>query len=58
MRTKYWLDNLKERDRSWENNIEMDVREIRWDAVDRIHLVQARDQERALVNRVVILRVR
>jgi hypothetical protein len=34
----------------WEDNIRMDVREIWWGNVSWIHLVQVRDQWRALVN--------
>jgi hypothetical protein len=43
--------------RRWENNIKVDPREIRWDAMDWIHLDQVRDQWRALVNTVMNLRV-
>jgi hypothetical protein len=32
------------------NNIKIDLREIGWDGVDSIDLVQDRDQWRALVN--------
>jgi len=35
----------------------MDLREIGWEGVDWIHLARDRDQWRALVNRVVKLRV-
>jgi hypothetical protein len=28
----------------WENNIKMDLREIGWEVVDWMHLVQDRDQ--------------
>jgi hypothetical protein len=28
----------------WEDNIRIDLREIRWEVVDWIHLVQDRDQ--------------
>jgi hypothetical protein len=41
----------------WEDNIRMDLREILWEGVDWIHLVQDRDQWRALVNTVMNLRV-
>jgi hypothetical protein len=39
------------------NNIKMDLREIGWDGMDWIDLVQGRDQWRALVNTVMNLRV-
>jgi len=38
--------------RRWQY-IRMDLREIRWEDVDWIHLVQGRDQWRALVNTVM-----
>jgi hypothetical protein len=41
----------------WEYNIILNHREIEWDAVDWIHLIQDRDQCRALVNTVMNLRV-
>jgi hypothetical protein len=43
--------------RRWVHNIKMDLREIRWDGMDWIHLAQHRDQWRALVNTVMNLRV-
>jgi hypothetical protein len=43
--------------RRWVDNIKMDLREIGWDGIDRIDLVQNRDQWRALVNTVINLRV-
>jgi hypothetical protein len=36
--------------RRWEDNIRMDLREIRCEGVYWIHLAQERDQWRALVN--------
>jgi hypothetical protein len=39
--------------RRWVDNIKMDLREIEWDGVGRIHMVQDRDQWRALVNTVL-----
>jgi hypothetical protein len=39
------------------DNIKMDLREIVWDDVDWIELAQDRDQWRALVNKVMNLRV-
>jgi len=59
----FWLENLKGRDHSgrpnhrWEDNTEMDLREIGWIGVDWIHLAQDRDQWWALVNTVINLRV-
>jgi hypothetical protein len=41
----------------WENNINMDFREIGWDCVDWIDLAQDRGQWRALVNTVMNLQV-
>jgi hypothetical protein len=35
---------------TWEDNINMDLREIGWEFVNWIHLAQARDQWWALVN--------
>jgi hypothetical protein len=43
--------------RRWVDNIKMDLREIGWDSVDWIDMVQDRDQWRALVNMVLNLRV-
>jgi hypothetical protein len=39
------------------DNIKIDLREIEWDGVDWIELVQDRAQWRALVNTVMNLRV-
>jgi hypothetical protein len=39
----------------WED-IRMDIREIRWEGVDWVNLVQDRDQRRVLVNTVMNLR--
>jgi hypothetical protein len=43
--------------RRWFDNINMDFRGIRWDGMDWIDLAQDRDQWRALVNKVMKLRV-
>jgi hypothetical protein len=43
--------------RRWEDNTEMDLREIGFGDVDWIYLVQDRDRWRALVNTVMSLRV-
>jgi hypothetical protein len=46
------------RHRSRSNNIRMNVREIVWEAMEWVHLVQDRgDQWRAVVNTVMNLRV-
>jgi hypothetical protein len=39
----------------WVKNIKLDLREIGWDGMDWIDLVQDRDQWRALVNAVLNL---
>jgi hypothetical protein len=41
----------------WEDNIRMNLRELGWEGVDWIHLVQDRDQLQALVNTVMNLLV-
>jgi hypothetical protein len=41
----------------WEYNIRMDLREIRWEGVDWIHLAKDRDQWRALVKTAMNLQV-
>jgi len=41
--------------RTWEDNIVVDLREIRWEGVDWMHLAQDRDQWRAVVNTVMKL---
>jgi len=43
--------------RRWEVNIRMDLKERVWEVVDWMHLVQDRDQCRALVNTVTNIRV-
>jgi hypothetical protein len=43
--------------RRWEDNFRMDIREIRWEGVDWMHLIQDRDQWRPLMNTVMSLRV-
>jgi len=40
-----------------EVNIGLDLREIRWESVGWIHLVQDRDQEQGVVNTVMNLQV-
>jgi hypothetical protein len=43
--------------RRWVDNIKMDLREIGWEDLDWIDMVQYRDQWRALVNTALNLRV-
>jgi hypothetical protein len=43
--------------RRWEDNIRMDLKEIRWGGVDCMHPAQDRDQWRDLVKTVKDLRV-
>jgi hypothetical protein len=43
--------------RCWVDNIEIDLRRIRWDGMDCIDLTQDRDQWMALVNTLLNLRV-
>jgi hypothetical protein len=43
--------------RRWVDNIKMDLREIGYDGMDSIDLALDRDQWRALVNKVMNLRV-
>jgi hypothetical protein len=43
--------------RRWEDNINMDLRGIRWGVLDWILLAQDRNQWRALVNMVINLQV-
>jgi ribosome biogenesis protein Nip4 len=40
----------------WEDNIKMNLRKIGYEVVDWMHLVQDRDQWRAVVNTVMNLR--
>jgi hypothetical protein len=43
--------------RRWVDNINMDLREIRWNGMDWIDLAHNRDKWRALLNRSLNLRV-
>jgi len=43
--------------RRWEDNIKMDLQEVRYGGMDWIELSQDRDRWRALVNAVMIIRV-
>jgi hypothetical protein len=44
-------------ERRWNDNIRMDDRETMWRAVDWMHLVQDRDQWRAVVKPLMSLQV-
>jgi hypothetical protein len=48
---------LGRRRRRWEDNIRMDMREIGWKGVVWMRLAQGRDHWRALINKVMNLRV-
>jgi len=52
----FWFENLKGIDHledcRWEGNIRIDLREIRWEGVNWIHLAQIGDRWRALLNTV------
>jgi hypothetical protein len=48
---------LGRRRRRWEDNINMDLREIGLEGVDWTHLAQDRDQWRVLVNMVMNLMI-
>jgi hypothetical protein len=56
MHTKFFLENLEGKKplrrpgHKWKDNIRMDVTEIEWNVVDCIHVVQDKDQWRAVVN--------
>jgi hypothetical protein len=41
----------------WEDNIEMDLREVDWEGMDWIDLAEERDRWRAVVNAVMNFRV-
>jgi hypothetical protein len=38
---------------SWEDNIRMHLKELRWEDVDGIYMAQGRNQRRTLVNTVM-----
>ena len=39
----------------WEDNIEMDVKEMGWEGMDWIHMAQDRDKWQAVVNIIIYL---
>ena len=59
----FWWGNRRERDHwadpdiCWEDNIKMDLQEIKGGGVDWMELAQDRDIWRALVSAVMILQV-
>jgi hypothetical protein len=60
--TWFWWGNLRERPlgrprRRWEDNIKMDLQEVRCGVMNWIELAQDRDRWCALVNAVMNLRV-
>jgi hypothetical protein len=63
MYIRYCWESQKERDHwkklrlRWEDNVEMDLRDIGWDGMYWIDLAKDREQWRALVNMVLNLRV-
>jgi hypothetical protein len=52
-----WKRPFGRRRRRWEDNIRKDLRKIGWEVVDWIHVVQDRDQWRALLNTVTNVRI-
>jgi hypothetical protein len=48
-----WKRQLGRPRRRWENNVRMDLREMRWEIVDRIRLMEERDQRWVVVNMVM-----
>jgi hypothetical protein len=56
-RKSEWNRPLGRPGRRREDNIGMDIRDIEWEGVDWMHLVEERDRWRVLVNTVTNLRV-
>jgi hypothetical protein len=50
-------DHFKKPTHTWENNIKMDLQDIRWEGVDWIHLSWDRNMWQALVDMVMNLQV-
>jgi hypothetical protein len=63
MHTKFWWEAVKEKDpiggskHRWEDNIKIDLKEIGWQDVDWIYLVQNRDLHRSFVDMIMNLRI-
>jgi len=65
MYTGFWWRNVRERDQRplgrprhrWEDNIKMDLQDVRYGGMDWIRLAQDRDTWQGLVNAVMNLRV-
>jgi hypothetical protein len=61
--TGFWWGNLRDRDHSedtrrrWEDNIKMDIRDVRRGGMDWIYMAQDKDMWRAPVNAVTNLQV-
>jgi hypothetical protein len=53
----YSIDGEMRIRRRWKDNIQMDLREIRWEDVGWMHLAQDRDSCWAPVNTIMNLRV-
>jgi hypothetical protein len=63
MHTGFWWGKLRERDHledtgtRWEDNINMDLREVGWGCIDWIDLAQDSDRWQALTSAVVNIQV-
>jgi len=63
MHTKFWSENLNGRGHLQGLGIDGDIilewifRELEWEAVERMHLAEDRDQWRALVNTIMNRRI-
>ena len=54
----WWKEATWRPRRRWEDDIKMDLQELGWGGMDWVDLAQDRDRWRAVVNAVMILRVR
>jgi hypothetical protein len=50
--------SLKRSRRRWEDNIEMELKKLKWKGVDWIHVAQDRDRWQAVVITIMNLQVR